>query len=210
MSSKDVKSKTISSNVKKSTSSKSKKPAETKKEDLNEDSDFSDDIEDDIIANDVNDEEVDDEEIDDEDEDEDDKIINETETDIDDIDDTDEDDDEYVPEIARQSDKSKLLQNERVVKVVKLTKKEDFITQNILTRFELTSMLCNRAAHLEMGAPPLVDTSDQNDELGIAWKEFKEGKIPFMVSRKVGNKTEWHSGSEMQLNPSIINILRNY
>lgn len=121
----------------------------------------------------------------------------------------DESEDETIPEIEKQSNRSNLLQNQRKINVVKLTKKEDFITPNILTRFEHAAMICNRAAHLEMGAPPFVDTSDQMDELGITIKEFKAGKIPFMTSRQVGNKVEWHSASEMQLNTHIQNVLKD-
>jgi DNA-directed RNA polymerase subunit K/omega len=123
--------------------------------------------------------------------------------------DGEESDDEYIPEVAKQADRSNLLQNTRTVRVIKLTKKEDFITPNILTRFEHAAMICNRAAHLEMGAPPFVDTSDQTDELGITMKEFRAGKIPFMAARTVGNKMEWHSASEMQLNAHIQNVLKD-
>jgi DNA-directed RNA polymerase I, II, and III subunit RPABC2 len=136
-------------------------------------------------------------------------VVDSTLEDLDDDDDDDESDEDYIPEIAKQANRSNLLQNTREVRIIKLTKKEDFITPNILTRFEHAAMICNRAAHLEMGAPSFVDTSDQTDELGITMKEFKAGKIPFMVSRQVGNKVEWHSGSEMQLNAHIQNVLKD-
>lgn len=142
------------------------------------------------------------------DDDDDDECDDDEKEPIDDLDD-DESDDDYIPEIAKQSDRTNLLQNTRAIRVIKLTKKEDFITPNILTRFEHAAMICNRAAHLEMGAPPFVDTSDQTDELGITLKEFKMGKIPFMTSRYVGNKVEWHSASEMQLNAHIQNVLKD-
>jgi DNA-directed RNA polymerase subunit K/omega len=133
----------------------------------------------------------------------------EDEDDEDDDEDGESDDEDLIPNIARQSDRTNLLKNQRAIRVVKLTKKEDFITPNILSRFEHAAMICNRAAHLEKGAPPLVDIGDQTDELGITMKEFKEGKIPFMTSRQVGNKVEWHSASEMQLNAHILNVLKD-
>lgn len=127
------------------------------------------------------------------------------------INDCDGDDDEEDEDLEYSESRNKITINQppKIIKIIKLTKKEDFISQNILTRFEQAAMICNRAAHLEMGAPPLVDTHDQTDELGITIKEFKMGKIPFTVARTVGNRMEWHSASDMQLNAHIQNILKD-
>lgn len=202
-----------------------KKPPKKKTDELfdeevdnEEDSEYSD-MENDLNNDDVNIVEEDANPVEDEDDDDDfdirdddpvpttkDKKPDQEDHDHDDEETDDEEDDEIID---KQNEQSVLLKNQRAVKVVKLRKKEDFISLNILSRFEHAAMLCNRAAHLENGAPPFVDTSDQTNELDIAMKEFREGKIPFMTARQVGTKMEWHSASEMQLNAHILNILKD-
>jgi DNA-directed RNA polymerases I, II, and III subunit RPABC2 len=55
--------------------------------------------------------------------------------------------------------------------------------ENYITKFEKTKIIGQRATQISMGAPPLVDITDIYDPVEIAEKEFKEGRIPFIINR---------------------------
>lgn len=55
-----------------------------------------------------------------------------------------------------------------------------------LTRFEVTRIISARALQISLGAPILVKTTkDEVDPIQLAEKEFKEGKVPMTVKRKL-------------------------
>lgn len=68
------------------------------------------------------------------------------------------------------------------------------ITSTRMTKFEKAHILGVRALQLSMSAPPLVDIEDETDPLKIAFKELKEGKIPFIIRRKLPDNSyeEWN------------------
>ncbi|KAM0687181.1 subunit common to RNA polymerases I [Conglomerata obtusa] len=71
--------------------------------------------------------------------------------------------------------------------------KPDRVTNSRMTKFEKAHILGVRALQLSMSAPPLVDIEDEIDPLKIALKELNEGKIPFVVRRRLpdGSFEEW-------------------
>lgn len=70
-----------------------------------------------------------------------------------------------------------------------------------LTKYEIARIIAARAKQLAMGAKPLIDVSKLNtrDPVLIAFEEFKQGKLPFIIVRTLpsGRKIEI-SLSEMQ------------
>ena len=65
-------------------------------------------------------------------------------------------------------------------------------SQNILYKYEKTKVLGIRAAQISHGAKPLIDVpSYMTNELDIATEELNQRKIPFILQRVVGNKTEY-------------------
>jgi len=56
-----------------------------------------------------------------------------------------------------------------------------------LTKYEIARMVAARAKQLAMGAKPLIDVSKLGtcDPIIIALEELKQGKLPFIVSRKL-------------------------
>jgi DNA-directed RNA polymerase subunit K/omega len=139
-----------------------------------------------------------------------DEDYNEEEGDDEEGEEDEEDEEDEISEVSRQNEDSNLLNHKRIIKIVKKTKKENFITLNVMSRFEQASLIYNRASHLERGAPSFVNTDDQSNELGIVVKEMMSGEIPFLISRQIGSEVEWHSTSEMTLNSSIMHVLNDY
>ncbi|NPA23781.1 MAG: DNA-directed RNA polymerase subunit K [Crenarchaeota archaeon] len=56
-----------------------------------------------------------------------------------------------------------------------------------LTKYEIARIIAARAKQLAMGAKPLVDVSKLGtcDPIVIAIEELRQGKLPFIVSRKL-------------------------
>jgi DNA-directed RNA polymerase subunit K/omega len=60
-----------------------------------------------------------------------------------------------------------------------------------LTRFEKARIIGARALQLSMGAPPLIEISeDTTDPMLIAIKELEKGVIPITVKRRMPEKKE--------------------
>ena len=65
----------------------------------------------------------------------------------------------------------------------------------IMTKYESTRILGQRAKQIETGAAPLVKVSDTTvDSYVIAEKELREKKIPFIIRRPIpnGGSEYWH------------------
>lgn len=60
-------------------------------------------------------------------------------------------------------------------------------TNNILSKYEKVKIIGLRAEQLQRGAEPFIqiDIRKPFNPLNIAKKELEEGKIPFMISRKL-------------------------
>jgi len=72
------------------------------------------------------------------------------------------------------------------------TLKKSNKSNNILNKYEKTKVLGIRAAQISHGAKPLIDVpSYMTNELDIATEELNQRKIPFILQRVVGNKTEY-------------------
>ncbi|MCD6279228.1 DNA-directed RNA polymerase subunit K [Candidatus Micrarchaeota archaeon] len=53
-----------------------------------------------------------------------------------------------------------------------------------LTKYEYARIISARALQLEMGAPPLIHVTVDDDVIKIAMKEFDKGIIPLAVVRQ--------------------------
>ena len=53
-----------------------------------------------------------------------------------------------------------------------------------LTKYEKTRIIGVRATQIAGGAPSTVDIGKLTDALKIAMKEFDEGKIPLIITRR--------------------------
>ncbi|ORD96119.1 RPAB2 [Hepatospora eriocheir] len=67
-------------------------------------------------------------------------------------------------------------------------------TSNQITIYEYAQVLGYRAVQLSNNSKPLVDTEGMTDCLEIAKKEYKEGKIPYIVRRILPDKSyeDWN------------------
>ena len=53
----------------------------------------------------------------------------------------------------------------------------------IMTKYEKTRVLGQRATQISKGATPMVDIGDLDDAMAIAEKELQEKKIPLKIKR---------------------------
>ena len=57
----------------------------------------------------------------------------------------------------------------------------------ILSKYERTRVVGERAIQISMGAPPLVEVGDLENPVDIAEKELREKKIPYIIKRVLPN-----------------------
>lgn len=62
-------------------------------------------------------------------------------------------------------------------------------TNNILSKYEKVKIIGLRAEQIQRGSTPYIEMAEDEEfnPRAIAKKELKEGKIPFMISRKLPN-----------------------
>jgi DNA-directed RNA polymerase subunit K/omega len=83
--------------------------------------------------------------------------------------------------------------------------KSNYVSKNIMTKYELNQLIGLRTMHLSRGAPPLVDTDEYDiksnmDLRAIAIREMLEGKLPYIVKRTMpNNKIEYWEASKLDL-----------
>jgi len=65
----------------------------------------------------------------------------------------------------------------------------DTETQFIMTKYEKTRILGQRATQISKGAPPLINIGNLDDAMSIAEKELEEKKIPLKIKRFYPNGT---------------------
>jgi len=159
------------------------KKAPIKKVSKKEDSDDDYDIEDEVDIEEV--EEVEDEDFDENDdeetEEEKDDIIIEPETDTGGcaIEDAIEEDDEYFD----NNDENEFpIENSS-----EFVSKENRVSANRLTKYEMVRILGERTKQLTMGAKPLVKNHQGLSYEKIAEEEFKKNMIPFKIKRPLPN-----------------------
>lgn len=71
-----------------------------------------------------------------------------------------------------------------------IIKKEDRISKNFLTKYELVRILGERTKQLKMGAKPLIKNYTDLSYEDIAIQELKHNMIPFKIKRPIGDKFE--------------------
>ena len=57
----------------------------------------------------------------------------------------------------------------------------------ILSKYERTRVVGERAIQISMGAPPLVEVGNLENPVDIAEKEVREKKIPYIIKRVLPN-----------------------
>jgi len=59
--------------------------------------------------------------------------------------------------------------------------------KNTLTKFDIVKIIGLRAEQLDNGAPSFLDIEKLGltDSFSIATKEFENGKIPFIINKKI-------------------------
>jgi DNA-directed RNA polymerase I, II, and III subunit RPABC2 len=57
----------------------------------------------------------------------------------------------------------------------------------ILSKYERTRVVGERAIQISMGAPPLVEVGNLENPVDIAEKELREKKIPYIIKRILPN-----------------------
>ena len=71
-------------------------------------------------------------------------------------------------------------------------KKKTYQTTSLITKYERTRVLSERASQINEGSHPLITHSDQySNAYDIAVAEYNEKKIPFIIKRPYGNTYEY-------------------
>lgn len=70
----------------------------------------------------------------------------------------------------------------------------------ILTDYEYTLIIGKRTTQISNHAEPLIDINPNMTPYDIAVQEVLQRKIPFMIKRKFGNKTEYWKIEDLQVN----------
>ena len=90
-----------------------------------------------------------------------------------------------VIEESTFNDAFEILENYEIMKKTNISKP-------ILSKYEKTKVLGIRAEQIRHGAKPLISVPNHiTDELDIAEEELKQRKTPFIIERKIGNKSEY-------------------
>jgi len=131
---------------------------------------------------------------DDDDDDDDDDVVVDDDIDEDEVLNTNEQDNALLKSEGKVGGSSKemtLIGDYRKYKHLKTLSCSTKITRPILTKYEKTSILGQRAQQILNGSNILVDikTLKVKNPLEIARKELKEGLIPFIVRRPLPNGT---------------------
>ena len=65
--------------------------------------------------------------------------------------------------------------------------RRDRKTIPILSKYERTRVVGERAIQISMGAPPLVEVGNLENPVDIAEKELREKKVPYIIKRVLPN-----------------------
>lgn len=98
-------------------------------------------------------------------------------------------------------------------KIIRVTPKEQRISDNFIQLPEMVNLIGIRATHIDKGASPFVNTDGLTDPIAIAVKELKERKMPLIIKRFITSASsespivEFWDPNEMEINPQFIQNL---
>ena len=69
--------------------------------------------------------------------------------------------------------------------------KKNYKTSRVLSKYEKTRILSERASQINDGSQPLINIAKYNNAYDIALAEFNAKKIPFIIKRPYGNTFEY-------------------
>ena len=70
--------------------------------------------------------------------------------------------------------------------------KKNYNSSNVLSKYEKTRILCERAQQLEEGSQPYISNIERyNSSYAIALEEFNSKKIPFIIRRSVPHSNNY-------------------
>lgn len=70
--------------------------------------------------------------------------------------------------------------------------KKNYNSSNVLSKYEKTRILCERAQQLEEGSQPYISNIERyNSSYTIALEEFNSKKIPFIIRRSVPHSNNY-------------------
>lgn len=122
-----------------------------------------------------------------------DDYVEEPQLDEDEIEDTEEDTDEEEVKIEKNLEEdTEYFDNEEVLEIqpdtsVTYVKKEERISANRLSKYEMVRILGERTKQLTMGAKPLIKNFQDLSYDRIAQEELKVNMIPYKIRRPLPN-----------------------
>lgn len=92
------------------------------------------------------------------------------------------------------------LENDDITQIYKNYKPEDNKSSNIMTKYEKTLIIGQRAEQIANGAEPLIEIPEGiYDIIEIARLELKMKASPFIVKRRYGNTYEYYKIEDLEI-----------
>ena len=93
------------------------------------------------------------------------------------------------------------LDNDDITQIYKNYNPEKNKSRNIMTKYEKTLIIGQRAEQIANGAEPLIEVPDGvYDIIEIARQELKMKASPFIVKRRYGNNYEYYKIQDLEIN----------
>lgn len=103
----------------------------------------------------------------------------------------DEYDDQQGQVVELMEDISTLMKNYDKVK-------KEYRAKHKLTKYEKTRIISERSSMLSNNSSPFIEKPEKySNTYDLALAEFNEGRIPFIIKRKYGNKYEYWKLSDL-------------
>ena len=113
-------------------------------------------------------------------------------------------DSDDAPDLGSNIDDSEFIldniEDSNVFRKVYENLKKTNTTSIYLNKYEITKILSKRCEQLENGSVPLISNQEMYKNVyDIAFQEFKEKKIPFILKRLINNKYEYFKLEDLNL-----------
>lgn len=92
------------------------------------------------------------------------------------------------------------LENDDITQIYKNYNPQNNKSSNIMTKYEKTLIIGQRAEQIANGAEPLIEVPDGvYDIIEIAREELKMKASPFIIKRQYGNTYEYYKIEDLEL-----------
>lgn len=112
----------------------------------------------------------------------------------------------YTDKIDNNSEEDNLIVNKNQINIIKNEKRKSI---PILTKYEITRIICIRSSQIENGAKPCIEINSKMNPIHIAKHELLLGESPLILRRRIYDNyyEEWKIKELKIINKDFINNL---